>query len=93
MMYIIKHPRWKVRRHINKIRKRYTPNTKERVEEPMSVIYDIFEVPRPSPLQQYRTSKRKRTPTGTMEINPKRQKYDVLRTYKNFFDARLIICV
>ena len=72
MMYIIKYPRWKVHRHINQIKKRYTPNTKERVEEPMSVIYDMFEVPRPSPIQQNRTSKRKRTPTGTMEINPKR---------------------
>ena len=57
---------------INQIKKIYTPNTKERVEEPMSVIYDILEVPWPSPIQQYRTSKRKRTPTGTMEINPKR---------------------
>ena len=47
----------------------------------MTVIYDIFKVPRPSPLQQYPNSKWKRTPTGTMEINPKRQKYDVLRTY------------
>ena len=43
----------------------------------MSVIYDIFEL---STIQQNRTSKRKRTLTGTMEINPKRQKYDVQRT-------------
>ena len=50
MMYIIKHPRWKVRRHINKIKKRCTSNTKERVEEPVSVIYDMFEVPRLSPI-------------------------------------------
>ena len=78
-MYIIKYPRWKVRRHINQIKKN-TPYTKERVEEPMSVIYDMFEVPRPSSIQQNRTSKRKCTPTGTMEINPKVQKYDVLRT-------------
>ena len=80
MMYIIKHPRWKVRRHMNQIKKN-NPNTKKRVEEPMSVIYDMFEVPRPSPIQQYRTSKRKRTLTGTMEINPERQKFVVLRTY------------
>ena len=51
------------------------------MEEPMSVVYDMFEVPWPSPVQQYRTSKRKRTPTGTIEINPQRQKYDVLGTY------------
>ena len=51
-MYIIKHPKWKVHRHINQIKKRYTPNTKERVEEPMSVIYDVFEVPRPSSIQK-----------------------------------------
>ena len=57
MMYIIKQPRWKVSRHINKMKKRYTPNTKERVEEPISVIYDMFEEPWSSPLQQYRTSK------------------------------------
>ena len=74
MMYIIKHPRWKVRRHINQIKKIYTPNIKERVKEPMSVIYDMFEVPSPPPIQ------RRCTPTGTMEINPKRQKYDILRT-------------
>ena len=47
MMYIIKHPRWKDRRHIKQIKKRYTPNTKERVEEHMYVIYNMFEVPRP----------------------------------------------
>ena len=58
-----------VRRHISRIKKRYTSNIKERVEEPMSVIYDMFKVPRP--IQQNRTSKRKRTPIGTMDINPK----------------------
>ena len=58
-------------------KKRYTPNTKEQFEEPMYMI----EVPKPSPIQQYRTSKRKGTPTGTTEINPKRQKYDVFRIY------------
>ena len=34
MMHIIKHPRWKVYRHIDQIKKRYTLNTKEGVEEP-----------------------------------------------------------
>ena len=38
----------------------------------------MFEVRWPSPIQQYRPSKRKVTPMGTMEINPKRQKYDFL---------------
>ena len=47
IMYVIKHPRWKVCWHIIQIKKRYTPNTKERVEEQMSVIYIMFEVPRP----------------------------------------------
>ena len=47
----------------------------------MSVIYDKLEVPKLSPIQQNRTIKRKPIPTGTMEINPKRQKYDVLQTY------------
>ena len=81
MMYIIKHPRWKDRRHINQIKNRYTHNTEERVEEPMSVIYDIFEVPRPSQYNKIVLSKRKRTSTGTMEIDHKRQKYNLLRTY------------
>ena len=81
-MCTIKHPRWKVRKYIKPIKKRCTLKTKEQVEEHMSVNYDIFEVPRSSSTQQNRTSKRKRTPTGTMEINPKRQKYDVLRTSK-----------
>ena len=44
-MYIIKHSRWKVRRHINQIKKRYTSNIKERIEEHISVIYNMFEVP------------------------------------------------
>ena len=79
-MYIIKHPRWKVHKHINKKKKGYTPNTKEQAEEPMSVIYDMFEVSRPSPILQNCTSKQKCTLTGTMEINPKRQKFDVLWT-------------
>ena len=60
MTYIIKHPRWKVHRHINQIKKRYTPNTKERVEEPMSIIYNMFEVLRLSPIQQICTSKQNR---------------------------------
>ena len=42
MMKIIKHPWWKVRRHINHIKKWYIPHKKERVEEPMPIIYDIF---------------------------------------------------
>ena len=54
-------------------KKRYTLNTKERVEESMSVIYDMFQVPRPLPIQQNRTSNREHTPTGTLEI-PKEKK-------------------
>ena len=50
IIYIIKHRRWKVHRYINQIKQRYNPNTKERVEQPMSVIYEMFEVPGP---QQY----------------------------------------
>ena len=61
-------------------KRRYTPNTKERIKEHMSVIYDMFEVPRPTPIQQNRTSKQKGTLTGALEINPKRQKYDVQQT-------------
>ena len=62
MMYIIKHPRWKVRRHINQ-KKKKEPKHKE----PKFVIYDMFEVPKPSPIQQNRTSKPKCTPKGPMK--------------------------
>ena len=74
MMYIIKHPRWKVRRHINQIKKKIYPKQKGTGSRTHIRSYDMFEVPKPSPIQQNRTSKPKSTPTGTMKINPKRQK-------------------
>ena len=39
--------------------------------EHMFIIYDMFEVARPSPMQQYHMSKQKCTSTGTMEKIPK----------------------
>ena len=47
MMFLIKHPKWKVRRNTNQIKKKFTPDTNHRGEELMSMIYDVFEVPRP----------------------------------------------
>ena len=51
----------------------------------------MFEVLTPSPIQRYRISKRKRTPAGTMEINPKRQKYHISRKYSIFLWGRCIV--
>ena len=47
-------------------------------EEPMKVIYDLFDVPKPLIAPKEKRSskhlkKRKRTFFGTMEINPKRK--------------------
>ena len=49
----------------------------QRKAEPMMVIYDMFDAFMLQLVQQKRSSKRKRIPTSTMEIDPKRQKYVV----------------
>ena len=43
----------------------------------MTMIYDMFDVSMPQPVQQNRSNKRKRLRTSTMEIDPKREKYVV----------------
>ena len=46
----------------------------------MTMIYDIFDVSMPQPVQQNQSSKRKPIPMGTMEIDPKRQIYVIQGT-------------
>ena len=76
-MYIIKDPKMTNKRHHNQIRKRYPEDINNQKEEPMKVIYDVFDVLMPLvALEEKRSSKQKRTFSRTMEINPKRKKYN-----------------
>ena len=76
MLYLIKNPKWVIKRHLNQTKKtRYTADRDQHKEEPITVIYDMFDVSTPQPVQQNHSSKQKWIPTGTMEIDPKRQKY------------------
>ena len=73
-MYIIKHPKWIVkRRHYNQLKKRYTSEPNYWREEPIKVIYDLFEVliPQVAPEQKC-SSKHKRQLSLTSDIDPKR---------------------
>ena len=90
-MYIIKHPRWKFLWHITQIKKRYVPNTKEIFEEPMSVIYDMFEVPRPSPIQQNRTSKRKHPDGNYGNKSQKTKIWCPMDIFKNLGGGRDVV--
>ena len=47
MLYLIKHPKWVIKRHLNQIKKekkRYTADVGQLKDELMTVIYDMFEV-------------------------------------------------
>ena len=46
-MYIIKDSKKTIKRHHNQIRKRYLEDVNYQKEEPMKVIYDLFNVPIP----------------------------------------------
>ena len=45
LVYIIKHPKWIIKRHYNQLKKRYTSGPNYRREEPIKVIYHLFKVP------------------------------------------------
>ena len=62
LMYIIKEPKKTIKRHHNQIRKIYSEDINIQKEEPMKVIYDLFDVLTPlvAP-EEKRSSKRKRT--------------------------------
>ena len=63
------------KRYLNQIieKKKFTADVDQRKEEPMTVISDMFDVSMLQPVQHNRSSKQKWIPTGTMEIDPKRQ--------------------
>ena len=52
MLYLIKHPKWLSKRHLNQMNKRYTWDVDQCKEKPMTVIYDMFNVSMPQPVQQ-----------------------------------------
>ena len=71
-MYIIKDPKKTINIHHNQIRKRYSEDISDQKEEPMKVIYGLFDVPIPLvALEEKRLRKRKRTFSKAMEINQK----------------------
>ena len=57
MLYLIKHPKWVIKRHLNQIKKKYTADVDQCKEELMMVIYDMFDVSMPQPVQQNQSSK------------------------------------
>ena len=77
LTYAIKESKTTIKRHENKIRKRYSENINNQKEKPMKVIFDLFGVSMLLVgLEEKRSSKRKRTFSGTMEIDPKRKEYN-----------------
>ena len=64
LVYIIKHTKWIVKRHYNQFKKKYASESNYCEEEPIKVIYDLFEV-----REQKRSSKCKRQPYLTLDIN------------------------
>ena len=73
-MYVIKNLKKTIKRHLDEIKKRYSEDISDQKEEPMKVIYDLFDVAMPlvTP-EEKRSSKWKRTFSGIMEINLKRK--------------------
>ena len=75
--YIIKHPKWIVKRHYNHLKKRYTIEPNYHREEPIKVIYDLFGILRLQVApKQKRSSKRKRQSSLILDIDSKRKRYD-----------------
>ena len=74
IIYIMKDPKMTTKGNQNKIRRRYMGDINSQKEEPMNVIYNLFDVPTTfvGP-EGKRSSKRKRTVSRTIEINPKRK--------------------
>ena len=44
MLNLIKHPKWMIKRHLNQIQKIYPADIDQHKEEPMTVIYDMFNI-------------------------------------------------
>ena len=80
--YIIKEVKKTIKRHHDQMRKRYSDDINNQKEEPMKVIYDLFDVLMPLVTPDKNCpSKRKRTFSGTIEIKLKRKKYNFQRKY------------
>lgn len=59
---------------------RYTEDIKNKKEVLVKVIYDLFDILMPlAAPEKKRSSKQKRKFTGTVDISPKRKKYDFQR--------------
>ena len=70
MIYIIKGPRFIYKKHLNQIRKRYlnTAENNPREEDPMDVVFNMFEVLIPQTASDPKENEK-------FEIIPKKEKY------------------
>ena len=78
VLYMIKGPKGVHKPHVNQLKKRYSGSRATRLEEPMMVLNDLFNIP----IQEkftWRTRERKRNTKEILDINPKRKKYGLQR--------------
>ena len=76
MLYMVKSKKLMHKRHLNQLR-RFTEEISKDNEEPMEVLYDLFDIPippLPETVVQKRTSKRKRNRVERLSPDPKRKK-------------------
>ena len=75
MLYMVKSKKLIHKRHLNQLR-RFTEEISKDNEEPMDLLYDLFDIPTPplpKTVVQKRTSKRKRTRVEHLSPDPKRK--------------------
>lgn len=79
LIYIIKGPKNTHKRHQNQLKKCYVLEHEESIpdeeEDPIDVMYDIFQVEPPQSAPEPRRSGRKRKFTDPLDVNPKRKRY------------------
>ena len=81
-MYVIKDPKTTIKRHHNQIRERLSDDMNNQKEEPMKIIYELYDVAMLLVASEEK-SKRKWTCSGTMRINQKRKKIQRLELVVN----------
>lgn len=79
LIYIIKGPKNTQKGHQNQLKKCYVLEHEESIpdeeEDPIDVMYDIFQVEPPQNTPEPRRSGRKRKFTDPLDVNPKRKRY------------------
>ena len=78
MVYIVEGPKYTHKRLQNQLQKRRLNDSNDvpkTEEEPIDTISDMFDLDLPQPTPEIRRSRRKRTFTDPLMIDPKRKKY------------------